>query len=187
MTCLLCSIWVRTGSSVSARTDERSRADASGRQLAQRHHQAKQGSHSAQKPCATRAQITAPQNFDDFRNPVRRREKATRSRIWHRRLVDLRAALCSARRQPRIRHHLLGRCHGDELTSGVAASVSDFPDLSVALPLTLTIDEEGWYRLMAVDLVLPSHPSHPVWPAAGPKTVFAQRVRRCIAITSPSR
>jgi hypothetical protein len=47
----------------------------------------------------------------------------------------------------------LDAVHGDRPISGITASVSDFPDLSVTPPLTLTIDEQGWYRLTVVDPV----------------------------------
>jgi hypothetical protein len=47
----------------------------------------------------------------------------------------------------------LDAVYGDHPISGVTASVSEFPDLAVAPPLVLTIDEEGWYRLTAVDPV----------------------------------
>jgi hypothetical protein len=43
--------------------------------------------------------------------------------------------------------------HGDHPIAGITASVSDFPDLSVAPPLVLTTDEQGWYRLTVVDPV----------------------------------
>jgi hypothetical protein len=45
----------------------------------------------------------------------------------------------------------LDAVHSEHPISGVTAGVSDFPDLSVAPPLALTIDEEGWYRLTVVD------------------------------------
>jgi hypothetical protein len=47
----------------------------------------------------------------------------------------------------------LDAVHGDHPLPGATASVSDFPDLAVAPPLALTVDEEGWYRLTAVDPV----------------------------------
>jgi hypothetical protein len=47
----------------------------------------------------------------------------------------------------------LDAVHGDEPVAGITASVSDFPDLAVAPPLALTLDEHGWYRLTAVDPV----------------------------------
>jgi len=43
--------------------------------------------------------------------------------------------------------------HGDHPTVGVTASLSDFPDLAVAPPLSLTTDEQGWYRLTVNDAV----------------------------------
>jgi hypothetical protein len=35
--------------------------------------------------------------------------------------------------------------------SGITAHQSEFPDLRVPAPLTLTIDEVGWYRLTVTD------------------------------------
>jgi hypothetical protein len=41
--------------------------------------------------------------------------------------------------------------HGDQPTTGLTASVSEFPDLAAPQPLALTVDEHGWYRLTVVD------------------------------------
>lgn len=41
--------------------------------------------------------------------------------------------------------------HGDRPIAGVTAIMSEFPDLSVAPPLALTVDGHGWYRLTVID------------------------------------